>query len=229
MAEICARLDGLPLAIELAAARVRLLPPPALLARLANRLGTLTGGARTLPARQQTLRAAIEWSYQLLSPQEQALFARLAVFAGGRTLEAIEAVCLAADDPEDVLAGYDVLEGVSSLVEKSLLRQEEGDTEGGEPRFVLLETLHEYARERLAARGETERFRARHAAYFPGPGRGGGAASDGAAQGAWLARLEAEHDNLRAVLRWAQERAEQRDSACAWPARCGASGTCGAI
>jgi predicted ATPase/class 3 adenylate cyclase/DNA-binding XRE family transcriptional regulator len=211
VAEICARLDGLPLAIELAAARVRLLPPPALLARLANRLGTLTGGARDVPARQQTLRAAIDWSYRLLSAPEQAFFARLAVFAGGRTLAAIEAVCLTPDEPQDALAGCDVLVEVASLVEKSLLRPEE-EEEASEPRFVLLETLHEYAREQLTSRGETETFRARHAAYFVA------LAEDaephlwgGVGVGTWLARLDAEHDNLRAVLQWAQEHEERRE------------------
>jgi predicted ATPase/class 3 adenylate cyclase len=215
VAEICWRLDGLPLAIELAAARVRLLPPPALLARLENRLGTLTGGARTLPARQQTLRATIDWSYVLLSPEEQAFFARLSVFVGGRTLAAIEAVCLDPDDAGDVLAGYDVLDGVSSLVETSLLRQEEGGLEteeAEEPRFVLLETLHEYAREALAARGETERFGARHAAYCLALAEEAESHLRGPEQGAWLARLEREHDNLRAALGWAGEQGERRET-----------------
>src|SRR5206468_1484707 len=138
--EICYRLDGLPLAVELAAARVRLLPPQAMLARLQNRLKLLTGGARDLPARQQTLRSTIEWSYDLLDEGEKQLFRRLAVFVGGRTLEAIEAVCNAGSDLR-----VDVLDGVESLLAKSLLRQEE--VMGGEPRYVMLETIHEYARE----------------------------------------------------------------------------------
>jgi non-specific serine/threonine protein kinase len=202
VAEICARLDGLPLAIELAAARVRLLPPPALLARLENRLGTLTGGARTLPARQQTLRAAIDWSYQLLTPQEKTLFARLAVFAGGSTLAAIEAVSLVPDDPEDALASYDVLGGVASLVEQSLLRQEEGPGEEDEPRFGLLETLHEYARERLQDRAEATALRLAHARYFLALAQEGEAQLE---QGTWAVRLQQEHDNLRAALEWTLE------------------------
>src|SRR5207248_9524265 len=128
VAEICARLDGLPLAIELAAARVRLLPPQAMLARLSSRLKLLTGGARDLPARQQTLRATIDWSYSLLTEAEQSLFARLGVFVGGGMLEAGEAVCYPTGE-------LDVLEGVESLLEKNLLRQEEGV--GGEPRIVM--------------------------------------------------------------------------------------------
>ncbi|MBV9279632.1 MAG: adenylate/guanylate cyclase domain-containing protein, partial [Chloroflexi bacterium] len=151
VAEICHRLDGLPLAIELAATRIRLFPPPALLGRLDRRLKILTGGARDLPARQQTLRGAIDWSYSLLDAGEQALFARLAVFAGGCTVEAAEAVC-AADGPET-----DILEGVSSLVEKSLLKAGE-DVSGGhaEPRFAMLETIREYAAERLERSGQAD-------------------------------------------------------------------------
>src|SRR5919202_6470047 len=136
-----------------------MLPPKALLERLSSRLKLLTGGARDLPERQRTLRGAIEWSHALLDEGEQVLFARLAVFSGGRALEAIEAIC----DPEGDLP-VDSFEGVSSLLDKSLLRQEEGV--GGEPRFVMLETIHEFARERLAASGEAEEVRRRHAAYF---------------------------------------------------------------
>jgi predicted ATPase/class 3 adenylate cyclase len=157
VAEICVRLDGLPLAIELAAARIRLLPPKAMLARLGSRLKLLTGGARNLPERQRTLRGAIEWSYGLLPPEERTLFARLSVFAGGRTLDAMEAIC----NPEGEL---DVLEGVQSLLEKSLIRQEEGPE--GEPRFLMLETIHEYAREKLEESKEAEETKAAHAGYF---------------------------------------------------------------
>jgi predicted ATPase len=131
VAEICVRLDGLPLAIELAAARIKMLPPKAMLQRLSSRLKLLTSGARDLPERQRTLRGAIEWSHALLDEGEQVLFARLAVFSGGRTLEAIDAICVADGD-----LPVNTFEGVSSLLDKSLLRQEEGP--GGEPRFVML-------------------------------------------------------------------------------------------
>ena len=166
VAEICARLDGLPLAIELAAARIKLLPPGAMLERLGSRLKLLGGGARDLPERQRTLRGAIEWSHALLDEDEQLLFARLAVFSGGRTLEAIEAVCDARGD-----LPMDALESVSSLLDKSLLRQEEGPE--GEPRFMMLETIHEYARERLEASGEAEETRRLHAEYFLALAEGG--------------------------------------------------------
>ena len=162
VAEICARLDGLPLAIELAAARVKLLPPSAMLGRLGRRLKLLTGGARDLPERQRTLRGAIEWSHTLLDEGEKTLFARLAIFSGGRTLEAVETVCDAEGD-----LPVDAFEGVSSLLDKSLLRQEEGPEE--EPRFVMLETIHEYEREaRTERRGRGDRPRAR--GILPGPG-----------------------------------------------------------
>jgi len=196
VAEICVRLDGLPLAIELAAARVRLLPPHALLARLSNRLTLLTGGARDLPARQRTLRATIDWSYNLLNAEEQALFARLSVFAGGGTLEAIETVC-STDGRVDVLAG------IESLLEKSLLGQTEVVDE---MRFVMLETLHAYARERLTARGETETLCQTHAAYFLALAERAEPELRGPAQGEWLARLEQDYINLRAALIWARER-----------------------
>jgi predicted ATPase len=138
VAEICHRLDGLPLAIELAAARVRLLTPQAVLARLERRLPLLTGGARDLTARQQTLRGAIAWSYDLLTPQEQTLFRLLSIFVGGCTLSMVEAVC----DPDGTL-GIEVLDGVTALAAQSLLRQE--DVPDGEPRFMMLETIREYA------------------------------------------------------------------------------------
>jgi predicted ATPase len=157
VAEICSRLDGLPLAIELAAAFVKILPPQALLKRLEKRLPLLTGGARTLPTRQQTMRNAIAWSHDLLSPTDQTLFGQLAVFAGGCTIEAAEAVV----DPEGSL---DVFAGIASLVDKSLLRQEEGFE--GEPRFNMLETVREYGLERLAASGEEPTTRERHAGWM---------------------------------------------------------------
>ena len=196
VAEMCVRLDGLPLAIELAAARIRLLPPQALLPRLSSRLKLLTGGRRDLPARQQTLRGAIDWSYDLLDASEQQLFARLAVFAGGCTLEAVETVCNADGD-----LALDVFDGIASLVDKSLLRQEAAQPQ--EPRFVMLETIHEYARERLAARGDAEAMRRWHARYFLQLAETAESQLAGPAQGAWLAQLEVEHANLRAALAWA--------------------------
>ena len=199
VAEICVRLDGLPLALELAAARIRLLPPRSMLARLGSRLKLLTGGARNLPERQRTLRGAIEWSYELLTPEERTLFARLSVFAGGRTLEAIETIC----DSEGEL---DTLDGLESLIEKSLLRQEEGL--GGEARFVMLETIHEYAREKLGESGEAEVVRSRHAEHFLALAEEAEPELKGARQLEWLDRLEEEHDNLRAALGWCFERGE---------------------
>jgi tetratricopeptide (TPR) repeat protein len=201
VAEICARLDGLPLAIELAAARIKLLTPQAMLARLGNRLKLLTGGARDLPKRQRTLRSTIEWSYGLLEEGEKVLFGRLSVFVGGRTLEAIEAVCDAEGD-----LPVDVLDGVESLVDKSLLRQEEGPE--GEPRFVMLETIHEFAREKLEENGETESLRKLHARYFLALAEAAEPRLRGPEDAEWLERLEAEHDNLRTALSWALEQGE---------------------
>lgn len=194
--EICHRLDGLPLAIELAAARVNVFSPQAMLARLEHRLAVLTGGPRDLPARQQTLRQAIAWSYELLIPAEQALYRRLAVFVGGCTLESAEAVI----GVEEAGAGLDVVDGIASLVDKSLLRRDErGDAE---PRFRMLETIRDYALERLIEAGESDRFHRRHAdgcltlAEQAEPGL------IGPRQAAWLDRLEEDHDNLRAALSW---------------------------
>jgi predicted ATPase/class 3 adenylate cyclase len=202
VAEICARLDGLPLAIELAAARVKLLTPQSLLPRLESRLKLLTGGARDRPARQQTLRGAIDWSYQLLSEEEKALFARLSVFVGGWTFDAAEAVCSAVGD-----VCLDPLDGLSSLADKSFVRQEE-DARSGEPRFTMLETLREYAAEQLVATGEWEGARRAQAAYFLQLAEEAEPYLTGPDQVAWLARLETEHDNLRAVLSWALDSKE---------------------
>jgi predicted ATPase/class 3 adenylate cyclase len=201
VAEICVRLDGLPLAIELAAARIKMLPPKAMLQRLTSRLKLLTGGARDLPERQRTLRATIEWSFALLDEGEQLIFGRLAVFSGGRTLEAIDAIC----DSEGDLP-VDAFEGVSSLLNKSLLRQEEGPN--GEPRFVMLETVHEFAREKLGQSAEAEQIKRVHAQYFLTLAEEGYPELKGANQLEWLERLEAEHDNMRAALSWALERNE---------------------
>jgi predicted ATPase/class 3 adenylate cyclase len=201
VAEICVRLDGLPLAIELAAARIKMLPPKAMLQRLTSRLKLLTGGARDLPERQRTLRGTIEWSHALLDEGEQLLFARLAVFSGGRTLEAMEAVCDAEGD-----LPVDTFEGISSLLDKSLLRQEEGPN--GEPRFVMLETIHEFAREKLAESPEAEQIKRVHAEYFLTLVEEAEPELKGSNQLEWLERLEAEHDNIRAALSWAIERKE---------------------
>jgi predicted ATPase/class 3 adenylate cyclase/Tfp pilus assembly protein PilF len=201
VAEICVRLDGLPLAIELAAARIKMLPPKAMLQRLTSRLKLLTGGARDLPERQRTLRATIEWSFALLDEGEQLLFGRLAVFSGGRTLEAIEAICDAEGD-----LPVEAFEGVSSLVDKSLLRQEEGPD--GEPRFVMLETVHEFAREKLKESAEAEEIKRAHAEYFLTLAEEAYPELRGPDQLEWLERLEAEHDNMRAALSWALERKE---------------------
>jgi len=204
IAEICARLDGLPLAIELAATRVKLLPPQALLARLGSRLQVLTEGARDVPERQQTLRNAIKWSYDLLSTNEQRLFRRLSVFVGGCTLAAVEEVCEALDDVET-----NVLEGVASLIDKNLLQQVEDVN--GEPRLVMLETIREYGLECLAASeeaGEAEATRLAHANYYLQLAEETEQKLRSAQQAIWLERLEREHDNLRTALRWLVEREE---------------------
>jgi predicted ATPase/class 3 adenylate cyclase len=198
--EICAKLDGLPLAIELAAARIKLLPPKALLGRLDNRLKLLTGGARNLPERQRTLRNAIEWSYELLDEDEKRLFGRLGVFSGGATLDAMEAVCDAQGD-----LSADVLDGASSLLDKSLLRQEGVEEE---PRFAMLETIHEFANAKLSESGEAERARGLHAEYFLGLSEEAEPGLKGPAQEMWLKRLDTEHDNIRAALSWATEQGE---------------------
>jgi DNA-binding CsgD family transcriptional regulator/tetratricopeptide (TPR) repeat protein len=198
IADICLRLDGLPLAIELAAARVKVLAPQTLLARLDHRLHVLTGGARDLPERQQTLRNTLAWSYELLTTQEQHLFQRLSVFVGGCTLEAIESVCAALDDEAD-----HVLEGVASLIDKSLLYQTE--QEGAEARLVMLETIREYGLEALEGSGEMELTRQAHAAHYLGLAEQAERALDDPQQAEWLERLEREYDNLRAAMQWSLE------------------------
>ena len=178
-----------------------MLPPKAMLQRLSSRLKLLTGGARDLPERQRTLRATIEWSHALLDEGEQLLFGRLAVFSGGRALEAIEAICDAEGD-----LPVEAFEGVSSLLDKSLLGQEKGP--GGEPRFVMLETVHEFAREKLQGSGEAEEIKRVHAQYFLTLAEEAHPELLGANQLQWLEKLEAEHDNMRAALTWALERNE---------------------
>ena len=200
VAEICVRLDGLPLAIELAAARVKVLPPPALLARLGQRLTVLTSGARDAPARQQTLRNTIEWSYHLLEADEQRLFQRLSVFVGNCTLEAVEAVCSALDTAN--AAGL-VLEGVASLIDKNLLQQIEQTQ--GEPRLVMLETIRGYGLEALAVSGEMEATRQAHAAYYLVLAEKTEPEPRGQPQAIWERRMEREYDNLLAAWQWAVE------------------------
>jgi predicted ATPase/DNA-binding CsgD family transcriptional regulator len=194
IAEICVRLDGLPLALELAAARLKLFPPQALLARLAQRLQILTGGARTLPERQQTLRRTLQWSYDLLSPAEQWLFRHLAVFVGGCSYTAVEEICRSGEDSTS-----DALSGVGALLDHSLLQQ--ANQEGEQPRFVLLETVREYGLACLAEQGETGASGRAHALYYLAFAediaprlRGGGQ------QIRWLKQLNQEQENLRAAL-----------------------------
>jgi predicted ATPase/DNA-binding CsgD family transcriptional regulator len=198
LAAICRRLDGLPLAIELAAARSNLLPPVALLARLERRLPLLTGGPRDQPARMQTLRDAVAWGYDLLSAQEQALVRRLAVFAGGFTLGAAEQ--MAADEASDA----DVIDVVSSLVDKSFLdRLDQASTsDAAEPRFGMLETIREFALERLAASGEDDDVRAAHAAYCLRLADRDQRTMAWREMADWFDLLELEHDNLRSALSW---------------------------
>ena len=203
VATICRRLDGLPLAIELAAARVKMFSPRSLLDLLDRRLQILAGGARDLPGRQRTMRDAIAWSYDLLEAGEKALFGRLAVFSGGFTLEAVEAVCgVETNGP----AG-NVLDMVLSLVDSSLLVSRSyafAGREGKDPRFTMLETIREYAAERLWSSGEAEEMRRSHALYYLALAEAAQPeVSTHPPEGWWWAQLEEEHDNLRAALRWA--------------------------
>ena len=200
VAEICVRLDGLPLAIELAAARVKVLPPPALLARLGQRLTVLTSGARDVPARQQTLRKTIDWSYTLLDAQEQRLFRWLSVYVGGCTLEAVEAVCVAIDAAS---TAEQVLEGVASLVDKNLLQHiEQAD---GESRLVMLETIREYGLEALTLSEEMEAIREAHAVYYLMLAEKIEPELEGQQQAIWEGRMKREYDNLLAAWQWVME------------------------
>jgi predicted ATPase/DNA-binding CsgD family transcriptional regulator len=194
IAEICNRLDGLPLAIELAAARSKLLSTELIRDRLESRLETLTGGARDLPSRLQTLRGTIDWSYDLLDEGEKKLFARLSVFQGGRTIESAEAVCTPG-------LTIPVIDGLESLLNKSLLFQEERLE--CEPRFLMLETIHEYARERLGESGEAEEMQHKHAVFFVALAEQAEPELSGAEQDYWFERLLSEHDNLRTALAFA--------------------------
>ncbi|HZG68439.1 MAG TPA: BTAD domain-containing putative transcriptional regulator, partial [Herpetosiphonaceae bacterium] len=206
VAAICHRLDGLPLAIELAAARIRLLPPQTMLQRLESPLKLLTGGPADHSARHQTLRATIDWSYHLLSAGEQQLLARLAVFVGGWTLEAAETICGAGGT-----LPVDPLDGLEALVAKSLVHRQQAGTGGtaGTPRFRMLEMIREYAYEHLVASGEVATLQRRHAEHYLALAEAAERArQQGSQQAIWLERLEAEHDNLRAVLHWALDQRE---------------------
>ena len=195
VAQIAARLDGLPLAIELAASRLKILSPEALLERLDQRLSLLTGGARDLPERQRTLRSTLEWSHDLLEAAEQRLFARLGAFNGGWSLDAAEAVC----GPGLELA---VLDGLGTLVDHSVVRP--GEPTDGETRFSMLETIREFAVEHLAVSGEGDHLRHRHAGYFRDLAEEAEHHLTREDRVAWLSTLEGEHDNLRAALDWAE-------------------------
>ncbi len=226
LGELCRRLDGLPLAIELAAARIKVLSPQAMLARLRSRLTLLTSGARDLPERQQTLRNTIAWSYDLLPPAEQLLFRRLSVFVRGFTLEAAEAICgmrngefgmRNKDESADISHSefpiphsFEVLEGLMALADKSLLRKEEHW--GGEGRFMMLETIQEFARQMLEERGEAEQMRRRHADFFIALATRVGPGIMSPGRMAALSLLESEHDNLRAVLEWCVSSPDRYDT-----------------
>jgi predicted ATPase len=194
IAEICVRLDGLPLAIELAAARIRILTPQAILQRLGKSLDLLGGGARDLPDRQRTLRGAIGWSYEILEEPDRSLFGHLSVFVGGASLAAIEAVC------GELIEG-DVLEPLASLTEKSLISDSEGVQ--AEPRFSMLETIREFAMERSEASGRHADLQRRHAEWFADLGEAAQPMLMSADRRGWLDRIEQEHDNIRAAVTWA--------------------------
>ena len=202
IAEICAQLDGIPLALELAAARIKLFSPQALLRELSHRLNLLTHKSPDRPQRHQTVRNAVAWSFQLLALDERALFSQLGVFVGGCTLSAVESICMTGENKSD----SSLLEGLASLVDKSMLQHELRSN--GEPRFMLLETLREYALEQLDIAGQLSQVRRRHASFFlefvesiePGPQKPN--------LSAWMKELEEEHDNLRTALQWALENDE---------------------
>ena len=202
VAAICRRLDGLPLAIELAAARTKVLSPAALLARLSRGLDVLTGGPRDQPDRLQTLRAAINWSYELLTYEEQALFGRLSIFTGGFSLEQAEAIAEVDLEPETPAGS--VLDVVTALVDSNLLYASDGT--GSETRFAMLETVREYGLERLKARGDLELLRRHHADYFLDLAKVAWPAFvSRIALEPWLEQFEADHDNFRAALTWSIE------------------------
>ncbi len=207
VAEITARLDGLPLAIELAASRVRLLSPDQLLARLEQRLPLLSAGDRNVPERQRTLRRTIEWSYDLLNDPDRRMFWRLSIFSGGADLEAIEAVAKPDGSP-----GLDTLDGLGSLVDKNLLRRIE--TNAAEPRFAMLETIREFGLERLSESGEEPEIRRRHAKHWIEVGERLAEAPP-PEQAAAIRRMEQDLDNFRSALSWVHEVGRDRSGTSA--------------
>ena len=235
VAQLCHRLDGIPLAIELAAARTRMLPVEQLLDRVQDRFRLLTGGSRTALPRQQTLRALVDWSYDLLSDQERLLFDRLSVFAGGWTLEAAEAICgddgegtsVGGQGPTGLLRSENVLELLGHLLEKSMVVGE--TSTDGTARYRLLETLRQYGQERLATRGEaaTDVLRAQHATYFVALAEQAALGMSGPDQAKWFDHVEIEHGNIRAGLEWGRPLPRRRTGwswGSAWQHRCGATG-----
>lgn len=219
VAAICRQLDCLPLAIELAAARSKLLTPAGILDRLQDRLKFLRGGARDLPDRQQTLEATIEWSYQLLSAEEQALCRRLAVFTGGCNLNAVENICNPAADELLKPLSIDLLDGLTSLADKSLLNPVEGSND--EPRFTMLVTIYQYMRNRLLESSEYSIINDRHTLYYLELAETAQTYLDKSNQATWFNRLEVDHNNLRSALSWSQQKADKvvelRLSAALWP------------
>src|ERR671916_668446 len=204
VAQVCYRLDGIPLAIELAAARTKVLSVEQIADRLEDSFGVLSAGGRTAMPRQHTLRATMDWSHELLSREERSLFRRLSVFAGGFTLEAAEAACSGLL-PDGELEQGEVLDGLSGLVDKSLVAVGEKD---GEARYRLLETVRQYGQEKLERSGETAEIQRRHAGFMLGLAEEAGPELKGPRQGEWLGRLETEHGNLRAAMRWLLEEGE---------------------
>jgi non-specific serine/threonine protein kinase len=201
--EICQRLDGLPLALELAAARIRLLPPRALLARLERRLPMLTGGASDLPERHKTLRAALAWSYELLSAQQRVVFRRLSVFAGGATLDAAAAICTEADADDP-----DLLDLLASLADHGLVLAPE-DSASGDPRIGMLQIVREFGHEQLMSTGELTAVQRAHADYFLSLAKSANAGVLGVRSAEWMSRLDTEVDNMRGALAWCREHVDE--------------------
>jgi non-specific serine/threonine protein kinase len=202
VAEICRRLDGLPLAIELAAARTRLMSPATILGRLEHQLALLTGGPRDMPVRQQTMRTTLQWSYELLDEKERRLFASLAVFVGGFTLEAAEAVCGPMTEPGT--EHFSVLDGITSLIEHNLLTAKEQRQD--ESRFQMLEVVRQFALETLKQSGKKDDVDRLYAEYFCAFGETAESQLQAAQSAEWLNKLESDYDNLRAALQWASEK-----------------------